>query len=576
MKRTRTKPSSRARGSRRRRSRSPSAPKKPSLYYFDKDAADRACEFFPRFLRHTKGEWAGQPFELRPWQRKIVRTLFGWKRRADGLRRYRILFLFVPKKNGKSTFAAGLALCLLYIDGEPGAEVYSLAADRDQANIVFDQAKKMVEGSPALLRRTRPFKRELFVPATLSYYRVLSADVPSKHGLNPQAILFDELHVQDDRDMWDTVRTGIGARRQPVIVAMTTAGFDKKTLCGEMYDKAIQVRDGLIEDDAFLPVIYGIGEKEDWEDPKVWKRVNPNWGFSVKVDDFEQQYREARQSPGFQNTFLRLRLNRWTQQEVRWILRKQWEACAGPLSWQEMAEALKGKSCYAGLDLSTTTDLSSLILLFDSSVEPDDPNYPTEEEIEGAGANILVPGFEYGDPLPGYDILPFFWCPEEGIRIRSKKDRAPYDVWARDGALIATEGDAVDHNFIRRKIQDLGRDYTIQEIGYDRFNAHKLAVELEQEDGFTMAAISQGFGAMNTPTKALDILYRRRQIRHGGHPVLAWCADNVSIDLDAYDNWKPSKTKSRERIDGIVALVMALARALVSEGKIENARIETL
>ncbi len=547
-----------------------------SLYYFDSDAADRACEFFPRFLTHTKGEWAGQPFALRPWQRRIVRRFFGSKRLADGLRRYRTLFLFVPKKNGKSSFAAGLALCMLYIDGEPGAEVYSLAGDREQANIVFDQAKKMVEANQALAARTEIFKRELFVQSTLSYYRVLSADVPSKHGLNPSGIFFDELHVQDNREMWDTVRTGVGARRQAVIVAMTTAGYDKKTLCGEMYDKAIAVRDGKVQDDAFLPVIYGIQKGEDWEDRKVWKRVNPNWGVSVKEDDFEQQYREAKESPAFQNSFRRLRLNEWLQQAVRWIDEKKWAACAGPLAWQEMAAALHGRSCYGALDLSTVTDLSALVLLFDSEIGADDPGYPTEKEIESGKDLPQIPGFEYGDPLPSYDVLPYFWCPEEGIRIRTQKDRAPYDVWSKEGALIATEGDAVDHGAIRKKIQDLGQDYRIQEIAVDAWNAHKLITELEQEDGFTVARVSQGFGAMTAPTKALDVLYRHRQIRHGGHPVLSWCADNVSVDKDAYDNWKPSKKKSRERIDGIVALVMALARALVSEGTIEDVRIETL
>lgn len=574
MKKTRTTSSSAARAS----PRPPSKPPRPeSPYYFDKAAADLACDFFPRFLIHTKGEWAGRPFELRPWQRKIVRRFFGWKRKADGLRRYRILFLFVPKKNGKSTFAAGLALCTLYVDKEPGAEIYSLAGDRDQAAIVFDQAKKMVEASPALERRSRIFKREIFIPSTLSYYRVLSADVPSKHGLNPHGIFFDELHVQDDREMWDTVRTGVGARRQPVIVAMTTAGFDKKTLCGEMYEKAIQVRDGKIHDDAFLPVLYGIEDKENWEDRAVWRRVNPNWGLSVKPDDFEQQYREARESPAFLNTFLRLRLNKWVQQAVRWIDQKKWAACTGAVEYEKMLEALKGRPCYAGLDLSTVTDLSALVLLFDSSIEPDDPGYPSEKELEGdPQEGELPPGFEYGDPLPGYDVLSWFWCPEEGIRIRARKDRMPYDVWAREGWLIATEGDAVDHGAIRKKIQDLGQDYQIQEIAADPYNAHKLLTELEAEDGFTVLRVSQGFGSISAPTKALDALYRRRQIRHGGQPVLSWCADNASLDKDAYDNWKPSKKKSRERIDGMIALVMALGRALVSEGRIEDARIEVL
>jgi phage terminase large subunit-like protein len=571
---TKTRSSSAARGRRR-----PPAPRRnvQGPYWFDKAAADRACEFFPRFLVHTKAEWAGQPFELEKWQRnEIIRPLFGWKRRADGLRRYRLVYVEIPRKNGKSAIVAGIGLYLLHCDGEPGAEIYSLAKDRGQAAVVFDVAREMSRASAKLKSRSVILRREIFVPSTGGFYRVLSADVPTKEGLNPHAILFDELHVQDDRELWDTMRTGGGARRQPITIAMTTAGFSKKTLCGEVHDKALAVRDGLVEDDSFLPVVYASKKGDDWEDRKVWRRCNPNLGVSVKPEFLEQQYREAKESPAFQNTFRRYYLNEWVQQEFRWIDQKKWAACAGALEYQELLERLKGRACYAGLDLSTVTDLSALVLLFDSCIDPDDADYPSEEELEADPHAPKVPGFEYGDPLPSYDVLSWFWCPQEGIRIRAKKDRMPYDVWARDGWLTATEGDAVDHGAIRKKINDLGQDYLIQEVAVDAWNAHKLITELEQEDGFTIARVSQGFGSLSAPTKELDMLYRRRQIRHGGQPVLAWCADNVTLDQDPYGNWKPSKKKSRERIDGIVALVNALARALVSEGTLEDARIETL
>lgn len=570
----------RSRRRRRRRGRAAAAPPRhraTSLYYFDVAAADRACDFFPRFLRHTKAEWAGQPFELAAWQRdEIIRPLFGWKRRADGLRRYRTVYVEVSKKNGKSGLAAGVGLYLLFCDLEPGAEVYSLAKDRAQAGIVFNVASDMTKRSPELAARAQVLRRSIFVPASLSVYMVLSADVPTKEGLNPHGIIFDELHVQDDRGLWDTVRTGAGARRQPVTFALTTAGFDKKTLCGEIHDKAIAVRDGLVQDDTFLPVVYGIEKGEDWEDPKVWARVNPNLGISVKLDFLEREHQDAKESPAFENTFRRYHCNEWVQQAVRWIDQKRWEACAGPVGWKDMIAALEGRPCYAALDLSTVTDLAALVALFDSSVEPGGDGYPTEEEVAGWSEQERIPDWEYGDPIPAYDVASFFWCPSEGVRIRSKKDRAPYDVWVRDGALFATEGDAVDHGAIRKFVNDLGRQVLIQEIGVDAWNAHKLITELEQQDGFTVARVSQGFGSMTTPSKALDVLYRRRQIRHGGHPVLAWCADNVTLEKDAYDNWKPSKKRSRERIDGIVALVMALARALVSTGVVEDGRIESL
>lgn len=521
---------------------------------------------------HTKGEWAGRPFDLEDWQKRdILRPLFGWKRRDDGLRRYRTVYVEVPRKNGKSQLAAGIGLYLLHCDGEPGAEIYSLAADRFQAAIVYDEARRMCGASPGLAARSEIYRREIFVPETLSYYRVLSSDVPTKHGLSPHGILFDELHVQDDRELWDTVRTGRGARRQPVTLAMTTAGYDKKTLCGEMHDRAIAIRDGALEDDTFLPVLYGLREGDDWEDRAVWKRCNPNLGVSIRSDFLEKEYKEAKDSPAFQNTFRRLYLDEWVRQEFRWIDAKKWKACAGAVPWQRMLEAMEGRACYAGLDLSTVTDLSALLLVFDSTIEPQDAGYPAEEDLEG-GQFPDIPGFEYGDPVPCFDVVPFFWCPEEGIKMRSKRDLVEYDAWAEMGALLATDGDAVDHGAIRKRIGELGQVLRIQEIAVDAWNAHKLLTELEQEDGFVVARVSQGYGAMTAPTKALDGLYRRRQIRHGGHPVLAWCADNVALDKDPYDNWKPSKKKSRERIDGIVALVMALGRALLSKGTIEDDR----
>lgn len=534
------------------------------------------CEFFPLFLRHTKGEWAGRPFDLEPWQRQLLRQAFGWKRRADRLRRYDTVFAYLARKNGKSQLAAGVACYLLFADEEPGAEVYSLAADRSQAAIVFDEAARMVRASPYLQRRCTVWRREIYATNTLSKYQVLSADVRAKHGLNPHGIIFDELHVQDDRDLWDTMRTGRGARRQSMTFALTTAGFNKKSLCGEIYEKAKSILRGTVREDSFLPVLYEVGEKEDWEDPENWRKANPNLGVSVKMENLVAEYREAKQSPGFQNSFRRLHCNQWVRQEYRWIDLKKWRRCDGAVPWPQLREQLVGRPCFAGLDLSTVTDLSALVLVFDSSIGAGDPGYPTEEDLEADPDLAKIPGFEFGDPIPSYDVLPFFWCPAEGINVRSKRDQVSYDVWRDEGALYATEGDAVDHGAIRKFIQDLGRDFLIQEIAVDAWNAHKLITELAEQDGFTVARVSQGFGSMTAPTKELDALYRRRQIRHGGHPVLAWNADNVALDKDPYDNWKPSKKKSRERIDGMVALVMALGRALLSTGRIEDARIETL
>jgi phage terminase large subunit-like protein len=559
-----------------RRPRPPKHRSDPSPYYFDRAAAAHVCEFFPRYLTFTKGEWTGQPFTLQPWQTKILSTAFGWKRKADGLRRYRIVYVFIPKKNGKSEVAAGVALYLLTSDNEPGAMIYSVAADKDQAAAVFEPAKLMVESSPALKARCEVYTEEIYFPDRNSYYRVLSADVKSKHGLNAHGIVFDELHAQESRLMWDTLRGARIARRQPMIFACTTAGVDMKTICGEIHTKATQIRKGTAQDDTFLPVLFGAGEKDDWEDRAVWKKANPNFGISVKADALEEEYTEAKRSPAFQNTFKRMHLNLWVRQVHRWIDLKRWEACAGPVSWDDMLQAMKGRACYGGLDLATVTDLASLQLVFESCIVPGDDDYPTEKEVDAGDDLPQIPGWEYGDPLPYYDVLSRFWCPEEGVMQRAMKDRVEYDVWRDQGALIATPGDAIDYSLIRKELNDLGREVHIQELAVDPWNAHQLSTELEEEDGFTIVRVSQNFGSMSAPTKALDAFYRRRQLRHGGHPVLTWNADNAALDVDAYDNWKPSKKRSRERIDGIVALVMALGRAMVSTGTVEDARPEPL
>src|SRR5437867_9476418 len=330
-----------------------------SRFWFDEEAAERACSFFEDMLVHVKGEWAGQPFVLEPWQRDIARSLFGWKRR-DGTRRYRIAYIEVPKKNGKSTLVAGIGLYLLTADGEQGGEVYSAAADREQAAIVFSTAKSVVQASPELAARCETYHRSIVVPRTGSSYKVLSADVPTKHGLNPSGILFDELHAQPNRELWETLVTGGAARRQPLVVAITTAGYDRQSICYELHDHAVKVRDGIIHDDAFLPVIYAADEAGDWTDPKVWKKANPSLGVSVKVDFIREECERAKENPRKQNSFRRLHLNQWTEQSTRWIDMGVWAECAGAVD----AEALQGRICYAGLDLSSTTDLSAFVLLF--------------------------------------------------------------------------------------------------------------------------------------------------------------------------------------------------------------------
>jgi len=501
-----------------------------SEFYFDRKAAQVAVAFFEKLLVHSKGEWAGQPFVLEEWQREeIIRPLFGWKRRSDGTRRYRMAYIEVPRKNGKSTLAAGIGLLLLYADGEPGAEVYSAAADRDQASIVFDEAKRMVESSGPLARISDVYKRVILVPGTGSVYRVLSADAFTKHGLNAHGVIFDELHAQPTRDLWDVLNTSTGARRQPLVVAITTAGFDRESICWEQHEYARQVLAGVIEDPTFFAYVAAANEKDDWLDEAVWRKANPNLGISVKLDYLSNEARRASLTPAYQNTFRRLHLNQWTQQETRWLPLEAWDACDLPVN----VRLLEGAPCYGGLDLASSSDLASFLLTF--------PPEPGEEEL--------------------FAWLPFFWIPRENMMERARKDRVPYDAWVRDGLITATEGNVIDYGYIVRDIEALGERFNIKEIAFDRWGAFQVSQALEGA-GFTMVGFGQGFASMSAPTKDLLRLILDGKLVHGGHRVLRWMADNMVVSTDAAGNVKPNKAKSREKIDGIVAGVMGLDRAL--------------
>ena len=506
---------------------------------FDKAASRRPEKFFERFLVHIKGEWADQPLTLEKWQAQILRELFGWIR-PDGLRRYRTAYIEVPRKNGKSTICAGIALYLLFADGEPGAEIYSAAADREQAAIVFDMAKQMVEHSPKLSSRCQIYQRSIVVPSTGSSYKVLSADVPTKHGLNPHAIIFDELHVQPNRYLWDVLNTGTAARRQPLTIAITTAGYDRHSIGYEQHDYAEKVRDGIIPDESFLPIIYAAGKEDDFKDPRTWKKANPNYGISVKPEYLAAVAKRTAELPAEENTFRRLHLNQWTEQSVRWMPMNVWDECASSrpqnrVEWEALEETFEDRVCFGGLDLSNKLDLTALVLGF--------PIYENHE-------------------ISAIDFLCRFWVPEEGARKRGERDRVPYPLWIQQGLINAPEGEVVDYAFIRRQIQWDAERFRIKEIAFDPWNATQLATELEG-DGIEMVELRQGFQSLTEPTKKLMELALEGKLRHHGHPVLRWNASNVSVKVDAAGNLKPDKEKSTEKIDGIVAMILALARIIV-------------
>ena len=501
--------------------------------HYDKDAADFVVAFIEQ-LKHTKGEFYKQPFELIDWQEKIIRDIFGTLK-PDGYRQFTTAYIEVPKKCGKSELAAAVALYMLCADGEQRAEVYGCAADRDQASLVFDVACDMVRLCPALERRCniRPSTKSINFEMTNSRYKAVSADVAGKSGINVSALIFDELWVQKDRKFFEMMTVGTSdARKNPLHFIITTAGNDTNTICYELHQKALDILEGRKRDPTFYPVIYGAALDEDWTDPKVWKKANPSLGITIGIDKVKAACDSAQQNPAEENAFRQLRLNQWVKQAIRWMPMDKWDACAFPVD----PEALEGRECYGGLDLSSTTDLSAFVLVFP----------PSEDDDK-------------------YIVLPHFWVPEETLDLRVKRDHVPYDLWLKQGLINVTEGNVIHYAYIEKVIEQLGERYNIREIGFDRWGAVQMVQNLEGM-GFTVVPFGQGFKDMSPPTKEQMKLTLVQRIAHGGHPVLRWNMDNVFIRTDPAGGIKMDKAKSTEKIDGAVAMVMALDRAIRNEG----------
>ena len=501
----------------------------PSSHY-DKDKADRAVRFITS-LRHTIGEWDGQPFTLLPWQEQIIRDLFGIVK-ENGYRQFKTAFIEVPKKQGKTELDAAIALKLLCADGEPSAEIYSCASDRQQAGICFKVAADMVRKDPVLSKHIKIIesqKRMIYI-RNGSFYQVLSAEAYSKHGFNIHGLLFDELHAQPNRKLFDVMTKGSGdARRQPLFFLTTTAGDDTKSVCYEQHRLALDIINGKKIDPTFYPVIYAAPDDADWTDPKVWRMANPSLGITITEDSVREWCERAKTMPSEENTFRQLRLCQWVKQSVRWMPMKKWEECG---SEEIDPTMLEGRPCYGGLDLSSTGDITAFVLVF-----------PPKDE------NGL------------YYVLPYFWIPEERMRERVKRDKVPYDIWHRQGLLETTEGDVIHYGFIEQYIADLGEKYNIREIAFDRWGATQMVQNLEGR-GFTVIPFGQGFKDMSPPTKELLNLVLAKRIAHGGNPILTWMADNATVRKDPAGNIKLDKEKSTEKIDGVVATVMALDRAI--------------
>ena len=499
---------------------------------FDEDAAEHVLKFFT-ILKHSKGEWAGKPIVLEPWQQFMLWVLFGWKR-ADGTRRFRTAYVEVARKNGKSTMGAGIGLYLLAADGEPGAEIYSAATKRDQARITHLEAVRMVRASPMLKRRIRTFRDNLNIEGTASKFEPLGADADTTDGLNIHGAIVDEIHAHKNREMWDKIDTATGARRQPLMFGITTAGYDRRSLCWTLNEYSKKILDRVIDDDTFFGLIYTLDDgtngtvRDDWQDEATWIKANPNLGVSKKIDDLQRKCARALEMPSAQNSFLRLELNIWTQSETKWMPIEHWKQCGLPIDYS----LLSGRKCYAGLDLSSTLDLTAFVLVFPPAAEED-----------------------------VYLVQSRFWIPEENLQKRVHDDRVPYDVWLRGGFLNATPGNVIDYDFIFAQIELDAKAYKIEEVAFDRWGAARV-VQVVQAKGLVCVEFGQGYASMSPPMKELERLVISHKIAHGNNPVMNWMADNVVASMDAAGNIKPDKEKSREKIDGIVALLMGLDRAM--------------
>ncbi|MGQ7545422.1 terminase large subunit [Streptococcus suis] len=510
--------------------------------HYDKAKADRAVTFINN-LSHTKGKWAGKRFDLLPWQEQIVRDLFGIVK-EDGNRQFLTAYIEIPKKNGKSELAAAIALYLLYADNEASAEVYGAACDRNQASIVFDVAKQMVQMSRPLEKRSKIMgaTKRIVNYSNAGFYQVLSAETGTKHGLNVSGLVFDEIHAQPNRHLYDVLTKGSGdAREQPLFFIITTAGTDRNSICYELHTKALDILNGRKKDTSFYPVVYGLSDEDDWNDEANWHKANPSLGHTIGIDRVREAYQQALDNPAEENVFKQLRLNMWTSSSVAWIPEHVYAKGNNPIQY----ESLKGRSCYAGLDLSSTSDITAFVLVFP-------PRF--EEE--------------------NYIVLPYFWLPEDRLELRCRRDHVLYDVWERQGYIKTTEGNVVHYGFIEKFIEDLSEIYHIKEIAYDRWNATQMVQNLEGM-GLTMVPFGQGYKDMSPPSKELYKLMMEGKIQHGGHPVLKWMGQNVVMRQDPAGNIKPDKEKSVEKIDGIVALIMGLDRCIrhqTDEGSVYDER----
>lgn len=505
--------------------------------WWDEEAAQRACAFFPTMLRHTEGEWAGRPFHLQDWQRdEIIRPLFGWKR-ADGTRLYRRAWIEIPRKNGKTELAAGISLLMMFVDREMGGQGYSMAVDKDQAKIVFSKAATMASMNAGLSNRLELLKGAIFCPALNYSFRPLSAGPQGKHGLSPTFAIGDEVHEWRDGELADVVHKGTAARRQPLEIYITTAGIKGIGYASEQHELALEILSGEVIDPTILVVIFAAGENDDWTKEETWRKANPNYGVSVKPDYMREEAEKAARSPRAENDFRRFHLNQWTEQVTRWIPVIDWKASAGSIGWQDLPAHVAGRRCFGGIDLSQARDWSSLCWCFP----------PLDNEPDG-----------------NYIFVWRFWLPEQSLFNEPAGRRARYQSYVDAGALTLMPGTIVDNDYIRAQTNADAELFRPEWIGIDPFNMGDMPNRMRDTDGLPIEYFRQGYLSMSPASKGFERLVLGHKLQHGGHPVASWMARNISVQTDPAGNIKPDKsaeTGAAGKIDGIVAAIMAYGGA---------------
>lgn len=495
------------------------------------DPGERAVRFICNLT--LSDDFQGQPFTLRPWQAEVPRKLFGTLT-PEGLRQYKRCLLFLPRKQAKTQLASSIGVFAILGAGLKGQTVLLAASDREQASHLFDKSAEMISADKFLAKRCKIYesKKTIVTRNGNNRLKVVSADGRRQHGQNPSIVILDEVHTQPNRKLHDALKTAFGTRKEPLMILISTAGNERGTLIHDEYVYACKVRDGEVIDPTYLPIIYEAPEGSDWTDEATWKIAMPALGDFCRLDFFRGEIARAMTDPSEESAFKQFYLNLWVAAAAKWLNRAAWDSCG---KFPVLFDELKGRECFTGLDLSNRSDMTAHVLVF-----------PFEDDV--------------------YKVLCRFWIPERYARKRDKTAGTKYLEWARKGLVTLTEGDVIDYDLIKQSVIDDSKTFRIKKINMDPWNATQIALQLQAKH-LKVEMMRQGSQSMNEPVKYLGVLLAKDQLHHGDVAALNWQADNAVTVRDSYGNVRFDKESSAEKIDGLVALAMGLAGAILAKPK---------